>query len=264
MVKKMYVDGPMGQVHIREMGEGCPLILLHQTAWSSVQFQKSMPFFADYGFRCIAIDTPGYGMSDTNTENPSVDLYAESLNTVLEKIKVIDPIILAHHTGASIATKFAFLYPKKIKHLILHGVPIFTKDEVKGRLERPHFDQSPRDDGSHFTERWSYAKNVVGEGVSNEAIHNSVMQFFISGLNEWHGHHAAFKYNIEKDYKELNVPTSIVSNTGDPLHLKLEQLKKIRPDFFYFEIDGGTFHIIFDDPVSWSKSIYENILKELK
>ena len=264
MVKKMYVDGPMGQVHLRQMGQGYPLILLHQTAWSSVQFQRAMPILAAYGFKCIAIDTPGYGLSDTNAESPSVDLYAESLNVVLDRINVRKPIILAHHTGASIATKFAFLYPNNIKHLILHGVPIFTKDEVKGRLERPHFDQSPKNDGSHFTERWNYAKNVVGEGVSNEAIHNSIMQFFTSGLNEWHGHHAAFKYNLGEDYKKLNVPTSIVSNTGDPLHSKMEQLKNIRPDFFYLEIKGGTFHIIFDDPENWANSIYENILKELK
>ncbi|MGB1876227.1 MAG: alpha/beta fold hydrolase, partial [Rhodospirillaceae bacterium] len=78
-MKKYYVDGPMGQVHVRELGEGPALVLLHQTAWSSLQFKHAMPYLADRGLRCIAIDTPGYGLSDGPDDPPSIQDYAESL-----------------------------------------------------------------------------------------------------------------------------------------------------------------------------------------
>ena len=263
-MKKQYIDGPMGQVHLRDVGEGRPLVLLHQTAWSSVQFLKAMPILANYGFRCIAIDTPGYGMSDTNIEIPSIDKYVESLKIVLDKMSIKEPVIIAHHTGASIATKFASMFPENIKHLILHGVAIYSKEEAKVKIQKPHFDQTPTENGLHFVERWKYAKNVVGQQVSKETIHNSLMQFFTAGKKEWHGHHVAFTYNLRSDYERLITPTSIISNTGDPLDSKVPELKKIRPDFKYFEIEGGTFHIIFDEPERWCDFIYNNILKGLK
>ena len=42
-MRKGYVDSPMGQVHYCESGSGQPLLLLHQTAWSAIQFKGAMP-----------------------------------------------------------------------------------------------------------------------------------------------------------------------------------------------------------------------------
>lgn len=40
-MQKIYVDTPVGQVHVRSLGEGAPVVLLHQTPWSGVQFQNA-------------------------------------------------------------------------------------------------------------------------------------------------------------------------------------------------------------------------------
>ena len=43
VVRKGYVDSPMGQVHYRTCGEGTPLLMLHMTPQSSLQFQNTFP-----------------------------------------------------------------------------------------------------------------------------------------------------------------------------------------------------------------------------
>lgn len=254
-MKKMYVDGPFGQVHARVLGEGTPLVLLHQTAWSSLQYKNAMPFLADKGFKCIAIDTPGYGLSDGPKAPPSVADYADSLRATFSGLGLDKPIVVGHHTGVSIGVAFAAKYPDAVGKLILHGVPIYTEEEREQRLAKPHFDQTPRADGSHLTDRWKIANGVVGNNATPEAIHWSLVQFFWAGPKEWYGHHAAFKYDIEPDLKALTVPTAIVSNSGDVLHNKMPYLKDLRPDFEFAEWDGGTFHIIFEEPERWADLI---------
>ncbi len=40
--RKSYIDGRWGQVHVRELGEGPPLLLLHQSPISGSQFEAGM------------------------------------------------------------------------------------------------------------------------------------------------------------------------------------------------------------------------------
>ena len=257
---KKYFDGPMGQVHVTDEGEGPSLVLLHQTAWSGLQFVNVIPYLVESGFRCIAIDTPGFGMSDGPQNTPSIEEYAESLFQILRKMEVANVMVLGHHTGASIATAFACNYPSMIKHLFLHGVPLYTDKERSERLSRQHFDQSPLKDGSHLTNRWSVGVNICKGQASSKAIHWSLLNFFTAGPREWFGHHAAFTYDIEKDLKLLKVPTTVISNSGDILHKKLPLIKSLRPDFRISELDGGTFHIIFEESERWSNML----IKELR
>jgi pimeloyl-ACP methyl ester carboxylesterase len=261
-MRKYYVDGPMGQVHIREQGEGPALVLLHQTAWSSLQFKNAMPPLAARGIRCIAIDTPGFGMSDGPDTPPTVTDYADSLAAVIEALDLDRPMVLGHHTGASIATSFAAAYPGVVDKLFLHGVPIYTEEERAQRLSKPHYDQTPREDGSHITDRWGIANTVSGNKAAPEAIHWSLVHFFWAGPNEWFGHHAAFKYDIEVDFKALVTPTVVISNSGDVLHRKMPYLQELRPDFTYASIEGGTFHIVFEDAERWAALVADHILGE--
>jgi len=262
VMKKMYVDGPYGQVHVRVLGEGEPLVLLHQTAWSSLQFKNAMPYLADRGFRCIAVDTPGYGLSDDPDDPPTVQDYAASLKATFDGLGLTRAMVLGHHTGVSIGTAFAAANPERVSKLILHGVPVYTPEEREQRLAKPHFDQTPREDGSHLMDRWKIAGGVVGGKATPDAIHWSLVQFFWAGPKEWYGHHAAFSYDIEPDYKALKVPTVVASNSGDTLHSKMPYLQELRPDFTFSEIDGGTFHIIFEEAERWARWVGDLALEK--
>jgi pimeloyl-ACP methyl ester carboxylesterase len=258
-MRKGYVDTPMGQVHYRELGTGAPLVLLHQTAWSSLQFKTAMPALAARGLRTIAIDTPGYGMSDGPSAPPRIEDYAENLRHALDGLRLQRVHIAAHHTGVSIAIAFAARHPDRVGRLALHGVPLYTPDERAARLARPHYDQTPKPDGSHLQKRFQLSRDM-SPGASLEAIHWSTVQFFWAGPLEWYGHHAAFSYDSGRDLARLAAPTLIMSNTGDSLHVAVERIRSLRPDFSFAVIDGGTYHIVYDEGEAWAKTVADFVL----
>ena len=258
-MQKAYVDTPVGQVHVRAMGEGPPVLLLHQTPWSGVQFQNAQPLVAAAGFRAITVDTPGYGMSDNFANPPTVPDYANVLPAVLKGLSLPNASVVGHHTGASIGAAFAARHPHLVSKLVLHGVPLYTAEERAERLARPHFDQTPQEDGGHLMRRWEIARRMSAT-ASLQAVQTSVVQFFWAGKNEWYGHHAAFSHDLAPDLKAIKAPTLVVSNTGDTLHAVLPRIAALRPDFKIAEMPGGTYHVVFDEAEAWSK-IVVNFLK---
>ena len=256
---KGYVDTPVGQVHYRSLGEGAPVVLLHQTPWSGVQFQNAQPLIAAAGFRAITVDTPGYGMSDNFTAPPSIPDYAEVLPAVFKGLSLSKAAVVGHHTGASIGAAFAARHPELVTRLVLHGVPLYTAEERAERMGRPHFDQTPKEDGGHLLGRWQIARKMSA-AASLQAVHTSVVQFFSAGKLEWYGHHAAFTHDLAPDLKAIKAPTLVMSNTGDSLHMVVARVKALRPDFQTAAMPGGTYHVVFDEAEAWSK-IVVNFLK---
>lgn len=258
-MRKGYVDTPMGQVHYREHGAGQPIVLLHQTAWSGLQYKNVMPALAARGLRVVAFDTPGFGMSDGPAQPPTIPDYADNLKAAFDALGLKRAHIAAHHTGVSIAISFAAKYPQYVDRLALHGVPLYTPEEREVRLARPHFDQTPQPDGSHLQKRFM-ASRTMSPGASLEAIHWSTVLFFQAGPLEWYGHHAAFTYDSGTDLMKIKSPTLIMSNTGDSLHMTLERIRKLRPDFSFATMEGGTYHIVYDEGVPWAKTVADFVL----
>lgn len=256
---KGYVDTPVGQVHYVEQGKGPALVLLHQTAWSSIQFKNAIGLLAARGLRVIAVDTPGYGMSDGPASPPTIPDYAELLRHVFDGLGLKSASIAGHHTGVSIAVAFATKYPERIDKLMLHGVPLYTDEERAERLARPHYDQTPQADGSHLSKRYQMGLKASA-GASLEAVNWSTILLFWAGPLEWYGHHAAFSYDTAPDLMKIKAPTLIMSNTGDSLHMVAERVKQMRPDFSFAVMQGGTYHVIFDEAPAWSKIVADYML----
>ncbi len=258
-MRKGYVDTQVGQVHYCEHGSGAPLVLLHQTPWSSKQFKNVMEPLASRGIRAIAIDTPGYGMSDGFKSPPTIEQYAEVLLRVFDQLGFQKASIAAHHTGVSTGVAFAVRYPERVEKLAFHGVPLYTPEERAERLARPHFDQTPQTDGSHLQKRFQNGVRM-SPTASLEAINWSTILFYWAGPLEWYGHHAAFSYDSAPDIAKIKAPTLIISNTGDSLHVAFDRLKKLRPDFKYAQMEGGTYHVVFDEAAAWSKIVADFIV----
>ena len=79
-IRRGYVNSSVGQIHYRFAREGGVLLLPHQSATSSVAYEPIMQYLAA-NYSTIAMDTPGFGMSDYPKEKFTVTQYA---NIVLE------------------------------------------------------------------------------------------------------------------------------------------------------------------------------------
>lgn len=250
--RKSYATTPMGQVHVRDLGQGAAVLLLHQTPWFSVQYMRVQPLLAEAGLRAIAIDTPGYGLSDLPSGPPKIEDYADNIPAVLDHLGLKSVVICGHHTGALIAAAFAHRHPTRVTGAILHGIPLYTAEERQARLAAPHWSQDPKRDGSHLSERFVMIRDrIATPGATLEGIHWSVMSFFISGPLEWYGHHAAFTYDAAPAIKGIKAKTLLISNVEDMLHPMTPRVTAARPDFEYKEMPGNA-HALTDLPEAWA------------
>jgi pimeloyl-ACP methyl ester carboxylesterase len=111
---KGYAPTPMGHVHYRDLGpreDHQPIVLLHQSPMSMIQFADVQNALAEMGVRSIAIDTPGSGLSDPPQRQPSIKDYGETLVHVLNHLKLAKVLIAGHQTGSAIGASFAADHP---------------------------------------------------------------------------------------------------------------------------------------------------------
>ncbi len=147
-----YVNGPYGQVHYQDgANKGLPLILIHQAPMSSRQFESVFKPFMDRGIRPIAIDCPGFGMSDVTSFVPKVEDWAKAVPPVLDHLGLKKVDVLGHHTGGMVATEVEQQFPDRVRKLVIGGPFPMTEAEREKFLDgaqRSEIDFVYKSDGS--------------------------------------------------------------------------------------------------------------------
>ena len=254
---KGYAPTPMGQVHYRLMGpaDGPVILLIHQTPWSMIQFADIQPCLAEMGIRSLAIDTPGYGMSDPPVGKPSIQAYADNIVPVLDHLKIGKVVVAGHHTGAAIAAAFAAHHSDHVNGMILHGAPNYNEAERAQRLALPHPDLTLKPDGSHLSQY--YAKLFADQGIyaRNLATVNwSTLSIFLAGANDV-AHAAVYQNRMGDDLAKVGAPGLILSDGGDALHEIDQRTAKMKPNFSYQQFSTGKPHAMMMEPKRWSEIV---------
>jgi pimeloyl-ACP methyl ester carboxylesterase len=260
---KAYTSGRFGQIHYCTVGEGQPLVLMHQSPTSMIQFDKVWQPLADKGFQVIGIDLPGFGGSDGPTEVPTIADYAHIVPAVLDDLGIDKADILGHHTGAIVATEVALQFPERINRIILNGPLPITGEERE--FFKQHLAQekewAPREDGSHLSEQWKFRIAAQPGWSDLDAIHRHVVAGAAAWPNAWYAHDAVMAYDHGEAMAKITHPCLVFSNTGDSIHAVAERSKEMRPDFDWLEIEGGTFDIIDEQPEAWTDAVAGWLLK---
>ena len=257
--RKGYADGPFGQLHYQECGEGIPVIMVHQSPDSLVQFDAVMQPLAQAGIHAIAVDIPGLGMSDLPDHPPTVAEYAPMVTAVMDHFGFDKANVLGHHTGAIIVTEAALQSPERVDKIVLNG-PLPLTDEERaffmGMVENEK-SWAPRWDGSHLTEIWAGRRAAQAEWSNLQAFHTHFIHGQLAGPTVWYAHDAVMKYKHEDALPKIQHPCLILANTGDAIYAQSLRAKEMRPDFAYAELDGGTIDIIDEQPEAWAAAVAE-------
>jgi pimeloyl-ACP methyl ester carboxylesterase len=241
------------QVHYREQGSGPAVVLVHQAPWASIQYRRVMPLIAAAGFRAIAPDLPGHGLSDPLAE-PTIEDFATLLPPLLDALGVARAAIIGQHGGALVAGRMAAAYPDRAVALAMDNAPLYTPERRAQRLAAIDESQEIAPDGGHLTDRWSLLRRIADPDWSDETIHISVLTYFANGPTREHGHYAAARYDFAPDVARIACPTLVVAGLTDPVFPSGRALIDRRPDWDYAELPGGA-GMLLDRPEVWCGAI---------
>ena len=257
-LRRGYADGPFGQVHFHDGGEGRPLILLHQAPLDGRQFEAVAPLLAIRGFRAIAIDLPGCGESDAPDAAPTILDYAEAVPAVMDRLGLAVCDVLGHHTGSLVATEVALAYPSRVGRLILNGPVPLSDAERSAFLQDVEVREkgfTVQEDGSHLSTLFAGRAAYVGGSVPLERVNQYILWTLSGRAPFWWGHHAAFTYDHEPRLLRITHPTLILTNTGDAIFEQAKRCKSLRPDFELRVIEGGGIDIQDQRPEAWTSAV---------
>lgn len=264
-MRRAYTDGPFGQIHYQyaasALGDGAmPLVLLHQAIMASGQFDNVFDPLIAHDFAPVAIDMPGFGLSDAPPSQPSIVDYAQCVAPVLDALGVGRAGVAGHHTGALVGTEFALACPERVTGLIIHG-PMILPDAEREALATDICSREvafvARAEGAHFQDVARIRERLSEGRVAPDRISDYViqaMQAYAMGAYAY-GHTAAFAYDHTVPLQQLALPVLILSNTGDMTHPWAQTARAMRLDFAYAEIAGGGIDICDEEPQAWADAI---------
>jgi len=103
-----------GSVHLVEIGEGRPLVLLHGVTLAAEVWAPIMHLARDR-FRIIALDVRGHGASVVGDDGVGRVPAAHDLATVLEELDLTDVVVMGHSMGGMILGRFCGDYPDVLR-----------------------------------------------------------------------------------------------------------------------------------------------------
>ena len=106
-------------VHYYEQGEGEPLILVHGIGQSLYSWRNSIDYFAQNGFRVLALDLPGYGYSSHPNIYYTVEEVANIIKAFMDALGIKKASIAGISTSAVSAVVLAQQHSEAVDKLIL-------------------------------------------------------------------------------------------------------------------------------------------------
>jgi pimeloyl-ACP methyl ester carboxylesterase len=220
------------QVHYRRAGSGPPLIIMHPSPNSSASMTSAISAFAPL-FTCIALDTPGYGISDDIVADPT-ELwgYADALADILDALGIQRTCVYGAATGAQIGVQFARKYAARTALLMLDANGDFGGEEGE-KIANGYFqDITPVRDGSHLLKIWDMCRHLSVffpwhstrkadrlsvDVAPAEAIQWQVNDYLRAGPGYKKAYHAAMMVEKWENTREVKVPTLMTRNSGSAL-----------------------------------------------
>lgn len=158
-VKGMHIKVNGINYHVKTIGEGEPLLLLHGFTGS---LQTWSPFINEWSqsFKLILVDIIGHGKTDhpEGVDRYSMEYVVQDLKEILHTLNINKVHLLGYSMGGRVALSFSILYPEYVLSLILESSSPGLELE-KERLARIDSDNGLAErierDGIHeFVDYW--------------------------------------------------------------------------------------------------------------
>jgi pimeloyl-ACP methyl ester carboxylesterase len=215
------------------------VVLLHPSPRSSLMFEPWMKLLAPW-FHVLAMDTPGYGGSDSLPQQPtSLSDYLPALNACLQKTIGAPCLLYGSATGAQLAIAYAHRYPDQIAHLFLDNAAHLDDHERQHLLAHYFPNLTPNDNRDHLKVAWQMARGMLTHfpwfentpshrisprEPSAAEIHAVMMEFLAAGPSYSAAYRAAMAHEKVEHVLALKIPTTVFRWEGSVLLKYIDKL----------------------------------------
>lgn len=222
-IKRGYADSRFGQVHYRIAagGQGTPMLCLHQTPSSGADWLPVMAPLAQ-GRTVVALDTPGYGMSDAPPEPATIEEFAQIADGFMADLADQGLIpagsydVLGFHTGSLIATELARAFPDRVQRLVLFGLAAYPANVRQAKLENLR-NAFPAPDASldHVEKLWAIIGTLSDPRISYEDRHINMAECLRLGARMPWGYISVYRYDFLAAIAQVAHPVLVMNPQDD-------------------------------------------------
>lgn len=215
VVRIAYMDvGPTGPAN------GRTVIMLHGGSYYGWYWKAQIEALAREGYRVVVEDRLGWGKSSKPILPYSMSLHASNTRALLAHVGVERAAVVGHSMGGQLGSRFAFLYPDVVTHLVMVN-PIGLSDSRYGRAWREpewsteapdlqrHYESNLRTEVNRVVE-WQpefleHVRLRYGMALSGEWPRMAYVQSIRSGSGE----------TIVHDWPQMSTKTLLVGGAED-------------------------------------------------
>ncbi|MEV4348241.1 alpha/beta hydrolase [Actinoplanes sp. NPDC049596] len=112
---------PGVEVNVADLNGGRRGTVVFVPGWplASTALEYNQLFLADHGYRAIALDLRGFGLSDAPYGPYGYDVWARDILTVLEALSLRDVTLVGHSMGGAVALRHAARFGRRVGKLVV-------------------------------------------------------------------------------------------------------------------------------------------------
>lgn len=115
-----YLQAEGGRLHYVDEGEGEPILFLHGRDTWSYLFRTAIRQFSTSGYRCVAPDHLGFGLSEKPANwSYAPAAHARNVAALIEHLDLRDITLVCHDLGGPIGLGYLAEHPDRIKRVVL-------------------------------------------------------------------------------------------------------------------------------------------------
>jgi non-heme chloroperoxidase len=215
-------------IHFKDWGSGAPVVFSHGWPLQGDAWEDQMFFLASHGYRVIAHDRRGHGLSSQPWNGNDMDTYADDLATLMDALDLKGATLVGHSTGGGEVARYIGRHgTKRVARAVLVGAvpPQMLKTATNpGGLPMDVFDgirKAVLADRSQFFKDLTtpfYGYNRPGSTPSQGVRDTFWAQGMQCGLKNAYDCIKQFsETDFTADLKKIDVPTLIVHGSDDQI-----------------------------------------------
>ena len=230
LVEDHFVTVESLRVHYIDTGRGPTVLMIHGNAGSVEDFEfKALPLLsAEY--RVFAIDRPGHGSSDRPAgKTATLEFQAELLHRTISSLGIVQPILVGHSWGASLALAYTLRYPGEVSAMVLLAPAAYPDNGGNGLLRTAVRAPLIGDLGLYLGKA-IVGRRLLRRGLAQAFYPQPPSDRYVKMVSSlWLGRKQVKAYledeaclndslrNISKRYSEIEIPVVIVTGDKDKI-----------------------------------------------